>query len=94
MIQRCTNPKGQMWAHYGGANPPVRVCERWRVFENFLADLGEAVKGDSLSRYLDTGNYEPGNVEWATRLQQGAEKAGKSAMLKLHAYHQLQLVAA
>jgi len=44
------------------------VCERWlESFENFLADMGERPAGMTLDRYPDkNGNYEPGNVRWAT----------------------------
>jgi hypothetical protein len=52
MVKRCTNPKHKDWPHYGGANPPVTVCERWRDFRNFLADMGERPSPvHSLSRF-------------------------------------------
>ena len=95
MTQRCTNTKATGFETYGGDGH--KVCERWRGehgFENFLADMGERAEGTTLSRYLDSGNYEPGNVEWATWAQQGAERRGKTAMLVLHGYHQFQMVAA
>ena len=95
MTQRCTNTKATSFETYGGDGH--KVCERWRGehgFENFLADMGERPEGTTLSRYLDSGNYEPGNVEWATWAQQGAERRGKTAMLALHGYHQFQMVAA
>ena len=46
--------------------------ERWRVVENFLADMGErpSVK-HSIDRFPNNdGNYEPGNCRWATHKQQ------------------------
>src|ERR1700691_373884 len=93
MIQRCTNPKTERWSHYGGANPPVTVCERWlNSFETFLDDLGNRPSGSTLSRYLDFGNYEPGIVEWAVSTQQTAEGYGKKAMQSLHAYHYLESI--
>ncbi len=92
MIKRCTNPHDREWCYYGGAG--ITVCERWLDFRNFLSDMGEKPEGTSISRFLDIGNYEPGNVEWANRLQQGAERRGKHVMLRLHAYHQLQIQAA
>lgn len=43
------------------------VCDRWQVFANFLADMGERPDGTTLDRYPDpAGNYEPGNCRWAT----------------------------
>jgi hypothetical protein len=97
MMSRCTNPNYTQWNDYGGAKPPVLVCERWHGehgFENFLADMGERPEGTSLSRYLDSGNYEPGNVEWGTAKQQAAERRGKHAMFALHLYRQLEFLAA
>jgi hypothetical protein len=69
-IQRCTNPNEIGWIRYGGANPPVTICERWRTFENFLADMGERPEGATLGRFGDVGNYEPGNCAWQTKSQQ------------------------
>ena len=80
MIWRCTNPKGKDWPHYGGAIPPVRVCERWRDFENFLADMGERPAGTTLGRFGDVGNYEPGNCSWQTWKEQREEQKNKKQL--------------
>lgn len=50
----------------------IRVCDRWSDFENFLKDMGDR---PSLLHSLDRfpngdGNYEPGNVRWATSVEQ------------------------
>jgi hypothetical protein len=78
MIDRCTNPNNNRWKYYGGANPPVLVCDRWldpeHGYENFCADMGERPEGTTLGRFLDRGNYKPGNVSWQTRLEQGLER--------------------
>lgn len=71
MIQRCTNPKFVDWRLYGGRG--ISVCERWRQsFATFFADMGARPSaGLSLDRWPDSnGNYEPGNVRWATAKQQ------------------------
>jgi hypothetical protein len=85
MMQRCTNPKATDWNLYGGIG--VKVCKRWQTFKNFEADMSPRPKGTSLSRRLDSGNYEPKNVEWGTPADQAAERKGKKAMLALHTYH-------
>ena len=70
MKQRCTNPKHQVWAKYGGAG--VTVCQRWLdSFDAFLADLGPRPSSQhSLYRKDKTLPYEPGNCFWATKEEQ------------------------
>jgi len=72
MIARCSNPNNKQWADYGGRG--ITVCERWRKFENFLADIGECPDGLSIERRENNGNYEPSNCYWATRAEQNRNK--------------------
>jgi hypothetical protein len=48
----------------------VQVSERWKVFENFLMDMGERPSDTTLGRFGDVGNYEMGNCAWMTKQQQ------------------------
>lgn len=86
MRQRCFNPRCREFKWYGGANPPVKICARWRGrgtgFLNFLADLGPRPKGTTLGRFGDVGDYTPSNCAWMTPAQHGAERRKKIALRK------------
>lgn len=68
MIARATNPRSPSFKYVGGRG--ITVCDRWRSFENFLADMGERPHGKTLDRIDTDGNYEPENCRWATPLDQ------------------------
>lgn len=68
MSTRCRNPKHDYFAR------DIRICARWRSFENFLADMGERPDGMTLDRIDNNGHYEPGNCRWATKSQQNQNK--------------------
>lgn len=68
MRERCLDSRCAEFPHYGGRG--ILVCERWVKFENFLADMGEKPEGLSIDRIQNNGNYEPGNCQWATDLDQ------------------------
>ena len=75
MIQRCTNPQNPEYPYYGDRG--VTVCDRWlNSFEAFLEDMGPRPSARySLDRFPNNdGNYEPGNVRWATDKEQGRNR--------------------
>lgn len=70
MIARCTYPSNPAFKYYKTRG--ITICERWRKFENFLADMGERPSLElSVDRHPNNdGNYEPGNCRWATKREQ------------------------
>lgn len=75
MIQRCRPPNGN-YVKYG-----IVVCEAWEDFRQFYSYMGSCPsEGHTIDRYPNAkGNYEPGNVRWATWKEQGWSKIGKRA---------------
>jgi hypothetical protein len=77
MMSRCYDPKWLGYKHYGGRG--IAVCERWHDGPTFIADIEHLISprpdGMTLDRWPDNnGNYEPGNVRWATPLEQAHNK--------------------
>jgi hypothetical protein len=80
MVQRCTNQRLPEFKHYGARG--IRICDRWRSFKNFLADMGVMpAAGLTLDRIDNDGNYEPGNCRWATRQQQAENTRATSVVI-------------
>lgn len=74
MIERCESPKNPSYRSYGGRG--IRVCSEWRKsFSAFFAHVGpKPARPSSLERKDVNGNYEPGNVRWATPKEQARNR--------------------
>ena len=56
-------------------NPAYANVEfRFLSFDEFFAELGPRPEGHSVDRIDPLGHYEPGNVRWATVLEQAANR--------------------
>jgi len=75
MNARCTNPKNENYPRYGGRG--IRVVPEWAdSFARFIADVGRRPSdAHSIDRINNDGNYEPGNVRWATSTEQARNRS-------------------
>ena len=66
MKARCLTTTHFQYEGYGGRG--IKIYEPWLKFENFVMDVGlRPTDMHSLDRIDNNGNYEPGNVRWATK---------------------------
>lgn len=99
MKQRALNPNTMGSEYYSKRG--ITVCARWRVFTNFLADLGERPEGMTLDRRNNDGSYSCGhcpecivngwrlNCRWATPREQVINRRPITLMTHCKAGHEM-----
>ena len=75
--RRCSDSRQPSYKNYGGRG--IEMCEEWKndfaKFYEYVSSLPNFNKPEyTLDRINNDGNYEPGNVRWATRLQQSRNR--------------------
>lgn len=68
MKKRCYEKNNRNYKYYGGRG--ITVCDRWKLYKNFLADMGERPIGKTLDRINVDKGYFKDNCRWATPKEQ------------------------
>lgn len=96
MVGRCTRDTHHRYADYGGRG--ISVHPEWRDdFWAFVRDVGERPEGKTeggraywqLDRIDNDGNYEPGNVRWASPSEQASNQRERSRVKICRRNHEM-----
>lgn len=73
MLNRCRSESSTEFHNYGARG--ISVCKDWEKFENFRdyveEELGPCPSVQhTIDRINNEGNYEPGNIRWASKSEQ------------------------
>lgn len=74
MKNRCGNPNVERFSRYGGRG--IIVCDRWKnSFPAFYKDMGKRpTLKHQIDRINNDGNYEPGNCQWITIVENNRKR--------------------
>ena len=72
MLTRCNNQNSENYADYGQRG--IVVCEEWKDFNVFFADMGSCPVNHELDRVNVNGNYNKENCRWVNSQLQSWNK--------------------
>jgi len=72
--QRCENPASASYKNYGGRGVKFGFASVAEAALWVLDNLGGPEAGQSIDRIDNDRGYEPGNLRWATRVEQNRNK--------------------
>lgn len=82
IVHRCDDPMHVSYRNYGGRG--ISLYPAWRDVEVFVRwvkeNLGPRPEGYTFDRIDNDGNYEPGNVRWASRSVQAKNQRRKRGL--------------
>lgn len=73
--RRCTLPSHRYWHRYGGRGIEFRFASPLAAARWVVSNLGPPAPKMEIDRINNDGHYEPGNLRWATRKQQIANRS-------------------
>lgn len=83
MHSRCNDSNNKDFPDYGGRG--ISVCPEWGDILEFYKYIGERPDSDmSLDRIDNSRGYEPGNVRWATWVEQARNRRSTKHWLELN----------